>query len=158
MGFRYGMALSAVVSLVVSGCATQSPDSPGGAQALPREAPARAAAREVPKVRVVLDCGACEVKPGIAELIVEGYEMAVSGAQAKIVAQREALVVIKEYSARDDAARFMLGAFAGKDEIKAAVAYQEKTFMVEDYYVNAWLGIDHLARKIGELVFEGVSQ
>lgn len=50
----------------------------------------------------------------------------------------------------------MVGIFAGKDAIKATVAAEDKTFVVEDYYRNAWLGIEALARKIGEMTFEEI--
>ncbi|MFM9879895.1 MAG: hypothetical protein ACKVOO_05735, partial [Burkholderiaceae bacterium] len=69
----------------------------------------------------------------------------------KVSATKEANLVIKEYTARNDAARFLAGALAGKDEIKAVISYQGKTYAVEDYYRNAWLGIDVLAKKIGEM-------
>jgi hypothetical protein len=149
MKFKNGLVLAAIACLAVWGCATQPPDSSTSTQAPPRE---------VPRIRVIADCGTCVVKPGVPELIVEGYQAAAAGSGAKLMPGQEALVVIKEYAARDDTARFLAGAFAGKDEIKAAVAFQGKTFMVEDYYRNAWLGIDHLAKKIGEMVFERVAQ
>jgi hypothetical protein len=91
-------------------------------------------------------------------LIVEGYRNAAAKSGAKLALGQEATVSIKEYAGRDDGARFMIGAFAGKDEIKAAVSFREKQFMVEDYYRNAWLGIEDLAKKIGEMVFERVTQ
>jgi hypothetical protein len=107
---------------------------------------------------VVTDCGACQVRPSVPSLIVEGYRSAAAKSGAKLASGQEATVSIKEYAARDDGARFMMGAFAGKDEIKAAVSFQEKQFMVEDYYRNAWLGIEDLAKKIGEMIFERVTQ
>jgi len=48
---------------------------------------------------------------------------------------------IQEYSDRN-VREIFVGAFAGKDEIRAEVIYQEKKFIVEDYYRNAWLGIE----------------
>jgi len=98
------------------------------------------------------------VKASVPGLIAEGYNAAAVESGAKIVSGKEVIVSIKEYAARDDAARFLVGAFAGKDEIKATVALGDKQFMVEDYYRNAWLGIDQLATKIGRMVFEQVSR
>ena len=89
-------------------------------------------------------------------LILEGYKEAAAKSGAQVSTASEATVVIKEYSDRNDAARFLAGAFAGKDEIRTVVTHKGKTFMVEDYYRNAWLGIESLARKIGELVFAQV--
>jgi hypothetical protein len=139
----------AVVSLAISGCATNAPDSSTSTQA---------PLREVPSLKVITDCGACQVRASVPGLIVEGYGNAAAKSGAKLALGQEATVSIKEYAARDDGARFMIGAFAGKDEIKAAVSFREKQFMVEDYYRNAWLGIEDLAKKIGEMIFERVTQ
>lgn len=109
---------------------------------------------QVPKIAVKIDCGNCEVKAGIQELISAGYKEAASNAGINISDSDFANLNIKEYSARSDAARFLAGAFAGKDEIKIEVNYKEKVFIVEDYYRNAWQGIDSLARKVGQSVFE----
>ncbi len=104
-------------------------------------------------LKVAFDCGACEVKPTIPTLIVESYNAAAAKAGRKVSATKEANLTIKEYTARNDTARFLAGAFAGKDEIKAVVTYQDKTYFVEDYYRNAWLGIDNLAENIGEMTY-----
>ena len=112
-----------------------------------------AAAVEMPTLKVAIDCGACEVKPTISALIVEGYNEAATKSGRKVSATKEANLTVKEYTARNDAARFLVGAMAGKDEIKAVITYQGKTYSVEDYYRNAWMGIDTLAKKIGELTY-----
>ncbi len=141
--------LFVVVSLAISGCATNVPAPSAGTQA---------PLREVPSLKVVTDCGACQVRSTVPKLIVQGYASAAANSGAKVAPGQEATVSIQEYAARDDGARFLVGAFAGKDEIKAVVTFQGKQFMVEDYYRNAWLGIEALATKIGEMVFERVMQ
>jgi len=133
--------------ILANGCATNAPD-----------ASSKVPLREVPSLNVVMDCGSCQVRPNVPGLIVEGYTSAAIKSGATVVAGQQATVIIKEYAARDDAARFLVGAFAGKDEIKADVTFESKHFMVEDYYRNAWLGIEALARKIGGMVFEKVQQ
>lgn len=137
----------ASAAVMIAGCASTTPGStsPIGA------ATTAAAVTEVPSLKVAVDCGKCEVKPTIPSLIVEGYNEAAAKAGHKVSATKEANLVIKEYTARNDAARFLAGALAGKDEIKAVISYQGKTYAVEDYYRNAWLGIDVLAKKIGEM-------
>ena len=127
--------------------ATASTSAPAGAPA------ASAVVADVPTLKVVLDCGACEVKPNIAGLIVENYTQAAAKAGAKVAATNEATLTIKEYRARGDAARFLVGIFAGRDEIKAVITYQGKTFAVEDYYSNAWQGIESVAKNIGEMAY-----
>lgn len=111
-------------------------------------------ALSVPTLKVEMACGNCQVRPNVPALIQEGYNTAAANAGAKVVPSSEAILTIKEYSERGDAARFLAGAFAGKDEIKATVASNNKQFAVEDYYRNAWQGIESLARKIGSAAFE----
>jgi hypothetical protein len=127
----------------------------GGAAPAPTTSPG-APAREVPALNVRFDCGACQPRADSGKLIAEGYNEAATQAGAKVNPAMEATLIVKEYTARDDAARFLVGAFAGKDEIKASVSYGTQHFEVEDYYRNAWLGIDALARKIGELAFQSL--
>lgn len=135
--------------LIISGCATTSPGSADVSQNL---------TKEVPSLKIVMDCGGCQVRPNAADLIVSGYTSAASKSGAKIANNREASVTIKEYIARDDTSRMLAGALAGKDEIKAVVAFDDKRFEVEDYYRNAWLGINSLSEKIGEMIFEKITQ
>lgn len=132
----------------LTGCATNTQTISGSST------PATAASAVVPTLKVAIDCGACEVKSNIPSLIIEGYKGAATKAGANVSATSEATLTIKEYATRGDAARFLAGAFAGKDEIKAVVVYQGKMFTVEDYYRNAWLGIDPLAGNIGAMTFD----
>jgi len=132
--------------IALSGCATSTQAPPLNAQS----------PLQVPSIKVVVDCGSCQVRPNVPTLILDGYRGAASKAGAQISPTSEAIVTIQEYSDRNDTARFLVGAFAGKDEIRAEVIYQEKKFIVEDYYRNAWLGIESLANKIGEMVFAEV--
>lgn len=108
----------------------------------------------VPSLQVKSDCGKCKIRNNIASLIIDGYNKAAINAGAKISSKSNAIITIKEYVERGDTERFLAGAFAGKDEIKASITYQGKDYFVEDYYRNAWLGIETLATKIGELTFE----
>lgn len=141
-----GLLLAACAVVILSGCATTAQTG-----SVPQAATASAA--ELPTLKVTLDCGPCVVKPTIPSLIASGYNEAAAKAGRKVTKEKEASLTVKAYVAREDAARFMAGAFAGKDEIKAVIAYQGKTYAVEDYYRNAWLGIDTLAKKIGEMAY-----
>lgn len=138
----YGTAVLAVLAVIQAGCANTS--------AVTQHT---SAAVEVPTLVVSADCGSCSVKPSIPGLIVQGYSEAARKAGRSVSVTEEARLVIKAYTARSDSDRMMLGALAGKDEIKAEVSYRGKTFAVEDYYRNAWQGIDSVARNIGELSY-----
>jgi len=135
--------LAATVA-ALAGCAT-SPQ--------PTATSGQAPLAQVPNLKVTVDCGTCQVRPNVPALILEGYKEAAAKSGVQISTASEATVTIKEYSDRNDAARFLAGAFAGKDEIRTVVTHKEKRFAVEDYYRNAWLGIESLAKKIGEMVF-----
>ena len=140
--FSHGTTVLAVVALIQTGCA--------GTSAVTRSTSASA---EVPALAVSADCGSCSVKPSIPGLIVQGYNEAARKAGRSVSSTEEARLVIKAYTARSDSDRMLLGAMAGKDEIKAEVSYRGRTFAVEDYYRNAWQGIDSVARNIGELSY-----
>jgi hypothetical protein len=94
----------------------------------------------------------------VPSLIQDGYREAAAKSGAQVSATTEAIVTIDSYSDRSDAARVLAGVFAGKDEIRATVKFMERTFVVEDYYRNAWFGIESLAKKIGEMIFAQVKQ
>ncbi|MFO0106972.1 MAG: hypothetical protein ACK52H_06830 [Burkholderiales bacterium] len=135
-------------SIMIAGCANTSSQRSSSTSSTPM---AGAQLSEVPRLKVTVDCGNCDVKPTVSKLIIEGYNTAAAKSGRKVSESNEANLVIKEYSARSDAARFMAGALAGKDEIKAVVTYQGSNYSVEDYYRNAWQGIDTLAKKIGQM-------
>jgi len=130
-------------AVVIAGCAAPAPERAPGAPA-----------REVPALNVQFDCGACKVRGDAAKLIAEGYNEAAAQAGAKVNPSAQATLTVKSYTARDDTARMLTGVFAGRDEIKANVSYGAQQYQVEDYYANAWLGIDALSKKIGELAFQ----
>lgn len=140
-----GTVLAATALIILSGCASTNPTATPSAGT-----PQATTLGDVPALKVAVDCGACIVKPTIPGLIVAGYNEAAGKAGRTVSSTKEAKLTIKEYTSRSDAARFLVGALAGKDEIKAVIAYEGKTYAVEDYYRNAWLGIDTLAKNIGE--------
>lgn len=92
----------------------------------------------------------------VADLIRKGYASAAEKSGMKVTTQSEATLSITTYTQRPPGLRVMFGAFAGKDEIKASVTYQDKTFEIEDYFRNAWLGMNALSENIGALVFEKI--
>ena len=156
-----------VVPLAVSGCATPEGDASTTQPEVPSSSTTygsrkkqpqaeSAALREVPGLKVLTECGVCRVRASVPARIAEGYASAAAERRAKVAAGEEVTVSILEYSERDDAARFFFGALSGKDEIKALVSFQGNRFIVEDYYMNAWLGIDQLATRIGEMIFERI--
>src|SRR4051812_33901998 len=136
---------------VLAGCASTPPTTGAGTPGT------QAAAPQVPTLAVSADCGACVVRPTVPGLIQQGFRDAAAKAGVQVAPDKQTSLTIKDYADRNDAARFMVGIFAGKDAIQATVAADGKTFVVEDYYRNAWLGIEALARKIGEMTFAEIN-
>lgn len=132
----------------IAGCASSPKTSPVAAKSL----------KELPKIEVVLDCGACQVRTTVAPLIIQSYREKASKVGVSLNQNKVATVTIKAYSARNDAMRFMTGMMSGKDEIMAVVAYEGRSVVVQEYYQNAFQGIESVAEKIGELTFAELSQ
>jgi hypothetical protein len=151
-------AVIAVITL--SGCATapsastQASTPSTGAIVAPPSSSSSVQSAEVPSLKTVMACGSCSVPDTVPGLIAKGYADAAAKAGVKIASDSGATLTITSYTQRPPAARVMLGIFAGKDEIKATVTYKNKTFEVEDYYLNAWLGMNALSERIGEMAFE----
>jgi hypothetical protein len=101
-------------------------------------------------LKVTVDCGACAVKPSIPFVIIEGYNQAANNDGRKVSTTSEANLTIKAYTARDDAARLLFGAFAGKDEIKAVVAYQGKPTFLKTTTAIPFLASTPLRRRLAK--------
>jgi hypothetical protein len=128
---------------VLAGCATPT-------------APSSGPVVEVPSLKIVTGCGPCQVRAGVPERIQQAYRNAAAKAGMQVSSTDEATLTITGYADRDNVLRHMIGIFAGKDEIIAVVTHKDKKFTVQDYYRNAWLGVDTLAFKIGEMTFERI--
>ncbi len=133
----------ACAALFVSGCATNNAALVDGRT-------------RIPQLNVVQDCGQCQLKAAIPGLIQAGYRSAAAKDGIQIDTANRATLTITEYSARSNTARMLAGAFAGKDEIKSELSYQDSHETVEGYYRNAIFGIDSLAGKIGEMSYQKV--
>ena len=150
-----------VLLLIISGCATTPAENTSAPQ--PSEAPGSASppistgtVQEVPRLKILIACGSCSIPDTVPILITEGYANAAAKSGVPVSSTAEATLSITSYTQRHPANRALFGAFAGKDEIKAVVAYKGTKFEVEDYYRNAWLGMNALSRGIGEQTFEKI--
>jgi len=113
--------------------------------------------KQMPTLKIVIDCGPCRVRPDVPAIIVESYIDAVQWLDAKTAAASPpAIVSIRKYSERSDRQRLLAGASPVKDEIQAVVTYGDKEFTVQDYYSSAVFDIGILAEKVGEKIFEGL--
>jgi uncharacterized protein YceK len=156
--------LYAIMSvLLLSGCATSSPNAEPAPSASGHQSDAtaikpQASSQEVPRLKIIMSCGSCLAAPTVPELIVQGYNSAAAKAGKSVSSSSEAILSVNHYSQRPPGMRVMFGAFAGRDQIKASVTYKGTTFEVEDYYANAWLGMNSLSNRIGEMAFEKLAE
>lgn len=154
-------ALAMALLATLAGCASH-PTTPGQAQAQAQAGTPLAAARapltQAPALKVLLDCGDCQVGATVHRYILEGYQAAAAKAGLKIDPAQQATLTIKSFRERDPGVRLMTGIFSGKDEIRAEVSWQGRTAVVEEYYRNAWLGIGSVAENIGQMAFEEISR
>lgn len=117
----------------------------------------------VPGIAVVIDCGKCEVRSTVPDLIRAEY--AESAAKAGVVIADDVplmTVTIKEYTDRGLAMRavsMLAGplAFALKDEMKAIAVVDGKPVSLEYAYRIPFWGIEAVAKKLGEMSFKAVT-
>lgn len=140
-----------LLAIALAGCTTA-----------PQQQPTSASAKlqaEVPTLKVTVDCGGCTVRSDIPLRIVANYNIAASKAGVKVSPDKVAYAAIKSYSERNDGARFLAGAFAGKDEIKLSLTTPDNRHLeVEDYFRNAFQGMDDLLESIGTRVLLAMRQ
>lgn len=139
--------ITLAASIFLTGCATQS--TPQTKQAT---------LTSVPQLKVTIDCGGCAVRPDVPPRLSYTYDEAAAQAGVKVSSTEQATAVIRSYSERNDVARFMAGAFAGKDELKVEVKSGGKVFIVEDYFRNAFQGMDDLVKYVGVKIFMAMSK
>lgn len=140
-----------LLSLALAGCSTAPQQQPTSTSAK--------LAGEVPTLKVAVDCGGCTVRADIPLRIVANYNIAASKAGVKVSPDKVANAAITSYSERNDGARFFAGAFAGKDEIKLSLTTPDnRQLVVEDYFRNAFQGMDDLLESIGAKVLLAMRQ
>lgn len=138
-----------LLALALAGCSTAPQQQPTSTKL----------ATEVPTLKVAVDCGGCTVRADIPLRIVANYNIAASKAGVKVSPDKVANAAIKSYSERNDGARFFAGAFAGKDEIKLSLTTPDnRQLVVEDYFRNAFQGMDDLLESIGAKVLLAMRQ
>ena len=140
---------SVLLALFLASCATEAPTTP------------KVQPKSIPGLSVVIDCGACQVRPTVAESIRASYAAAAAKAGVPIAGDTQVTLTIKDYTERGLAIRtlsFVAGplAFALKDEIRAVALVGGKPIPLEYHYRIPFRGIDAVASKLGELSFDAL--
>ncbi|RDJ98476.1 hypothetical protein DLM46_33265 [Paraburkholderia lacunae] len=121
----------------------------------------------MPDISVLIDCGDCQVRPTVPELIHKGYAAAAAKAGVQIESDKTMMLTIKDYTERGLAVRsvtivasFFIPpiALVAKDEIKADALVNGKQVPLEYHYRIPFFGIESVAQKLGELSFHAVAK
>lgn len=123
-----------------------------GACVSPAPAVRPAAASEMPRLEVRIDCGGCEVRAEVPRLIRDGYVSALARAGARETDGRMAVLTIRAYTERGFGTRFLagpLGVFF-RDAVDAELVVDGRTARVSESTRVPFQGIDAVARRIGE--------
>lgn len=148
---NYFTQLAALASIpiasLLAGCATEAPKT------------SRVLPKSVPAISVVYDCGECQVRPTVPELIRAGYTAAAAKAGVPITGDAQMALTIKDYTERGLVMRsvsLVAGplALALKDEIKAVVLVDGKQLPLEFQYRIPFFGIETVAQRLGEQSFD----
>lgn len=107
----------------------------------------QASAAGIPALKLVPGCEACTLPGDVAQAFHAGYAKA-AGNPASFEGEIE--VTITEYTSRNGAARFLMGALSGKDKIAATVTVNGETVKSEDTARSMLCGIDCVAGNVGE--------
>lgn len=147
---RLATLASIPIASLLAGCATEALNA---SRALPKSMPA---------ISVVIDCGECQVRPTVPELIRAGYTAAAK-AGVPIKSDTQMTLTIKDYTERGLAIRsvsLVAGplALALKDEIKAVALVDGIQLPLEFHYRIPFLGIETVAQKLGEQSFDAVAR
>jgi hypothetical protein len=124
------------------------------------EAPAPASASTapaVPKLKITWDCGACAQNDKVIALIEQSYADEAKANGMALSEADSAEVTIVEFRQRPPGARVMLGVFAGKDILGLRIRYQGKEYLVDDYFANAFSGMNALCESVAKKAYASLT-
>jgi hypothetical protein len=144
---RMLLAASVVGGLV--GCVSSAADPKGLSPTKP-----------APRLEVVIDCGACEVKDSVVGVIREGYANAAARAGAPQLSGGTATLTVKTYSQRGFGTRFLIGPLGilFADAIRAELVFEGRTVQVAESARVPFQGIEAVARRLGEKALESLRE
>lgn len=142
-------------AILIAGCA--APTAP-----IQTSASATAASTEqakVPSLKVVTNCGKCEVDPRIPILINESYAAAAEKAGMSIDGQSVATLTITQFSKRMVLIR-LLGPLSTlmPDAIQATLEINGRSVTIDENVRLPLRGMDAVANKVGEASFESLKE
>jgi hypothetical protein len=111
-------------------------------------------ASQVPRLAFFWKCGDCVKNELIPPLVAKAYEAEARKNGFTVSDSETANVSIVGFRERGQAARVMLGMFAGKDNLSTKIYFRDKVLVAEDYMVNAWVGMNGISENVGRKAFQ----
>jgi hypothetical protein len=137
---------TAPVSAPTAAPAMVAPAQPAGQGAL--------SAKQVPRLAFYWKCGDCVKNELVPPMVAKAYELEAIKNGYTVSDAEIANVSIVAFRQRNAAARVMFGMFAGKDTLSTKIFFRDKTFVAEDYMVNAMVGMNGISENVGRLTFK----
>lgn len=117
----------------------------------------RLAPRQVPRLNISWNCGACTPDPAVATMISSSYyKLASTGGYAVSDAETATMSII-DFAQRAPMMRMVFGVFAGKDMVSAQTVFRGETIAAEDTARTAVNGINAVSEAIGTQTFKRIS-
>lgn len=136
-----------VACFLTVGCATSAPSQPAASRL-----------KVVPSLKVVVDCGPCDVRANVPGLIADSYSKEAAYEDTPVSKDSEAVLKILVYRARNDFLRHWLGWKIGADRIKAVIYFQDRGIVIDEKFFTGLSGVEDLARLIGRTAFDKLSR
>jgi hypothetical protein len=111
-------------------------------------------AKQVPRLAFYWKCGDCVKNELVPPIVAKAYELEAIKNGYTVSDAEIANVSIVAFRQRHPAARVMFGMFAGKDTLSTKIFFRDKTFVAEDYMVNAMIGMNGISENVGRLTFK----
>ncbi|WP_321881537.1 hypothetical protein [Paraburkholderia bannensis] len=100
-----------------------------------------------------------EITPEVQDALLKSFNDQAAKDGLKVVdGGTPVTVTIDEYRARSTAARWLVGALAGNDHIRAQVTVGEPVFVIEDSAITVVNGINDVAGNVGVQLANGLAK
>lgn len=120
--------------------------------------PQRAAAKTVPALQIVWNCGKCEQNPKIVPLIQERYAMEANEAGYTVSSDARIAAEIVDFRQRNPGMRIMFGVMSGKDRLQLKLIHNGVEHTVGDSSANIIQGQNALCADVAQQIYKLVTR
>lgn len=96
------------------------------------------------------DCGSCDHNEKVPPLLQQSWTKEAAAHGYAVSESETAEMVITEYNQRSPGLRVMFGAMAGQDKLGTRIKFRGKEFKAEDYFANAFSGMNALCANVAK--------